>query len=112
MSVLESIINYCLYQPRSHKEVRNKLYELGCTKPDVEEHIIKLIETGHLNEEKYAMAIARGKFRMKQWGRKKIIETLKQQEVSDYCIKKALTEIDEKDYNETITKLARKKSAE
>ena len=112
MSVKDSITRYCLYQPRSHKEVKNKLYELGCTTPEVEENIILLIEKDLLNEERFARAIARGKFRMKQWGKKKIVEQLKQQEVSDYCIKKALTEIDYDDYLETAKKLALKKQHE
>lgn len=109
MSVKESITRYCLYQPRCHKEVRNKLYELGCTTPEVEEQIIDLLQVGLLNEEKYARAIARGKFRMKQWGKRKIVEQLKQQQVSAYCIKQALTEIDEDDYLNTAKNLVEKK---
>lgn len=112
MAIHESIVRYCLYQPRSHKEVKNKLYELGCTTPEVEENIILLIEKDLLNEERFARAIARGKFRMKQWGKKKIVEQLKQQDVSDYCIKKALTEIDYDDYLDTAKKLALKKQHE
>ncbi len=112
MSYKDSIIRYCQYQPRCHKEVRNKLYELGCTTPGVEEQIIDLIQTGLLNEENYARAIARGKFRMKQWGRRKIVEQLKMQQVSDYCIKKALTEIDEDEYLATLKTLAEKKLKE
>lgn len=112
MSVKDSITRYCHYQPRCHKEVRNKLYELGCTTPEVEEQIIDLIQTGLLNEENYARAIARGKFRMKQWGRRKIVEQLKMQQVSDYCIKKALTEIDEDEYLATLKTLAEKKLKE
>lgn len=104
-----SIERYCNYQPRSHKEVRNKLYELGCKTVEVNEYISLLIQSGHLNEEQYARAIARGKFRMKQWGRNKIVNALKLQEVSPYCIKKALTEIDEDEYLETLAKLAGKK---
>lgn len=109
MSVKESITRYCLYQPRCHKEVRNKLYELGCTTPEVEVQIMDLLQAGHLNEEKYARAIARGKFRMKQWGKRKIVEQLKQQQVSAYCIKQALTEIDEDDYLNTAKSLVEKK---
>ena len=109
MAVIDSIIRYCEYQPRCHKEVRNKLYELGCTTPEVEEHIITLIQSGLLNEENYARAIARGKFRLKNWGRNKIIAQLRQQQVSLQCIKLGLTEIDEDEYLQTATRLAEKK---
>jgi len=70
-----------------------------------------LIDENYLNEERYARAIARGKFRFKQWGRNKILQTLRQQDVSDYCIKKAMEEIDQDEYLETVKKLAEKKLA-
>lgn len=112
MSARESIYRFCNYQPRSHQETRNKLYELGCKTPEVEELIAELIEKGLLNEEHYARAIARGRFRLKQWGRVKITQYLKINRVSDYCIKKAMTEIDPDEYYTTLQKLASKKWAE
>ena len=48
---------------------------------------------------------AGGKFRIKQWGRVKIKYALKQKQVSEYCIKKALLAIDENDYHKTAQKL-------
>ena len=42
---------------------------------------------------------------MKSWGRIKIRYTLKQQQVSDYCIKKALSQIDEDEYLEKLKNL-------
>lgn len=107
-----AIYRYCNYQERSHQEVRDKLYELGCRTPEVEELIAELIEKRILNEERFARAIARGKFRMKQWGKQKIVQQLKQQRISEYCIKKALTEIDPDEYYKTLEKLAEKKWAE
>ena len=110
--IRSAIEHYCRYQERSHKEARNKLYELGCRKDEVEEHIADLIGDDILNEERYARALARGKFRMKQWGKRKIIQQLQFQQVSDYCIKKAMTEIDEDEYQETAISLAEKKLSE
>ena len=68
-----------------------------------------LIEEGYLNEERFAQQYAGGKFRMKQWGRKRIEYELKQKQVSEYCIKKGLKEISEPDYLNTLQKLARDK---
>ena len=104
-----SIIHYCNFQERCHFEVKNKLYELGCKTQEVNELIAYLIEQNLLNEERYARSIARGKFRMKQWGRNKIIQQLKLHHVSDYCIRKAMTEIDEEEYENTLLKTAEKK---
>jgi regulatory protein len=107
-----AILHYCKYQERCHSEVRNKLYELGFTTPEVEQQIAGLIETGVLNEERFARAFAGGKFRMKQWGREKIKQQLKLRKISDYCIKKAMLEIDGDEYEETLNKLAYKKLKE
>jgi regulatory protein len=106
LDILASISHYCRYQERCHAEVRNKLYELGCNKQEVEEHISQMISNGWLNEERFAKAFARGKFKMLHWGKVKIVQQLKLKQVSDYCIKKALQEINELDYRQTLSKLA------
>jgi regulatory protein len=106
---LQKLKHYCGYQERSHSEVKEKLYSLGVWKKDHDEIISTLIEENYLNEERFAMAFAGGKFRMKQWGRVKIRYELKQKQVSDYCIKKAMKQIDEEEYFKTAEKLARSK---
>jgi len=105
----EKAKHYCAYQERSHYEVKEKLYSFGLYKQQVEELISELIEEDYLNEERFAIQFAGGKFRMKQWGRVKIKYELKQKQVSEYCIKKALKQIDEDDYLKTLRKLAEKK---
>lgn len=106
---LQKLKHYCAYQERSHLEVKEKLYSLGQRKQDVEATIAQLIEEGYLNEERFAIQFAGGKFRMKQWGRKKIEQGLKEKQVSIYCIKKALAQIDDKEYMQTLEKQATKK---
>ena len=101
--------DYCAYQERSQQEVRNKLYSYGLHQDEVEQAISELITEKFINEERFARAYAGGKFRMKKWGRVKIIQGLKQHKISEYCIKKGLSEIDEDDYNETIQALIDKK---
>jgi regulatory protein len=103
---LQKIRHYCGYQERCHAEVKEKLYSFGLFKQDVEEMISTLIEENYLNEERFAQHFAGGKFRMKQWGRKKIEYELRQKKLSDYCIKKGLKEINEIDYKKTLQKLA------
>lgn len=109
MDVKSAIEHYCNYQERCHKEVRQKLYELGCRKNEVEQLISELINEKLLNEERYARSIVRGRFRLKHWGKRKIIQYLKLQQISEYCIVKALTEIDGDEYFQTLEKLADKK---
>jgi regulatory protein len=106
---LQKARHYCGYQERCHSEVKEKLYSLGLHKQEVEESLSQLIEEDYLNEERFAQQFAGGKFRMKQWGRIKIKYELKKKQVSDYCIKKGLAEIDEDDYHKTLEKLATEK---
>jgi len=102
---LSKIKNYCAYQERCHSEVKEKLYSYGLHKSDVEPIMSTLVEENYLNEERFAILFAGGKFRIKQWGRVKIKYELKQKQVSEYCIKKALNSIDETAYLKTLDKL-------
>lgn len=107
-----AILHYCKYQERCHSEVRTKLYELGFGKTDVEYQISELISAGVLNEERFARAFARGKWRLLKWGRVKITQQLKAKKVSDFCIKKGLSEIDGEEYEAILLKIAEKKAEE
>ncbi len=102
---------YAAYQERSHSEVRNKLLEWGQKGLDLEEIMSKLIEENFLNEERFAKAYAGGKFRMKSWGRNKIVQQLTARKISEYNINRALKDIDEKDYAITLKALIKKKAA-
>lgn len=103
---------YCAYQERCHQEVRNKLYELGLYPNEVEEVIMQLIEQNFLNEERFAIAYAGGKFRTKKWGKNKILQELKLRKISDYCIRMGMKEIPDRDYIKTLNQLITKKEKE
>ena len=96
--VLDKLQKYCIYQDRCHTEVRTKLLQLQVYGDELEEVMSKLIEDGFLNEERYAIAYASGKFRINHWGKRKIMLGLKSKHISDYCIQKALQKIDQKEY--------------
>ncbi len=108
---IQKLKHFCAYQERCHSEVKEKLYKLGVWKKDHDEIIATLIEENYLNEERFAMAYAGGKFRIKQWGRVKIKYELKQKQVSEYSIKKALKQIEDEDYLKVLGKLAKEKYA-
>src|ERR1700730_11641517 len=103
---LQKLRHYCGYQERSHAEAKEKLYSFGLYKEEVEECLAQLIEDDYLNEERFAIAYAGGKFRINAWGRIKIKQGLKEKRVSEFCIKKALKEIDEVNYAAVVGKLA------
>lgn len=106
---LNRMKHFCAYQERCHKEVKDKLYAYGQDRNTVENIVSQLIAEDYLNEERYARQFAGGKFRMKNWGKQKIEAALRSRQVSEYCIRKALTEIDEDEYENTFFRLAEKK---
>jgi len=103
------IASYCAYQERCQQEVRDKLYTYGLHMEEVENLVSYMIEEGFLNEERYARAFVGGKFRIKKWGRNKILQELKQRQISPNCIKSGMKEINPEEYWETLLSLAEKK---
>lgn len=110
---LTKIESWCAYQERCQQEVRDKLYAWGLWPDAIENIIAELISRNFLNEERFAVAYAGGKFRIKKWGRQKIKMELKKRQVPDTIIRKALKEIGEDDYDSALEKtLAAKWKAE
>lgn len=111
-AALQRAKNYCAFQERCHSEVCEKLYSFSLHKNEVEQLITILIEEDYLNEQRFAIAYAGGKFRIKNWGKEKIKYELKQKQVSEYCIIKAFASIDKAAYEKTFIRLASKKLKE
>ena len=103
------LTSFCAYQERTHEEVRKKLDTLFVEEEDAEEVIAQLIQDNFLNETRFAQSYAGGKFRIKSWGKKRILFELKRKEVSEYNIRLALQEIDSKENQSTLLKRAKKK---
>lgn len=98
----QKIARFCAYQERAHAEVEEKLYSYGLSRDEVEEILAWLITENFVNEERFAIAYAGGKFRVKRWGKLKIKLYLQQKKVSDYSLNKALNAIDYDDYIASI----------
>lgn len=110
--ILKKACSYCIYQERTQAEVREKLKSWGLSRERSEEIIAWLITENFLNESRYARQFAGGKFRVKKWGRRKIIYELKARGISANCIRDALNEISEEDYLQALRALAEKKEAD
>ena len=100
---------YCAYQERCHKDVVTKLKEIRMIPEAIDQIVVHLIQENYLNEERFSKSFARGKFRIKKWGRNRIVNELKFRAISKYNIKTALAEIDENEYLETLNVLAKKR---
>ena len=105
----EKLKNWCAYQERSQQDVRRKLYGFKLAEEESENIIVKLIEENFLNEERFALAFAGGKFRIKHWGKQKIKVELRKHKVSEYCINKALNSLGDENYDSEMIKLIEKK---
>ncbi|CAA0167333.1 regulatory protein RecX [Tenacibaculum maritimum] len=102
--------SFCVYQDRCHKEVKKKIAEYNLIPEARASILIDLIQDGFLNEERFAKSFARGKFRIKKWGKQRITRELKLRDVSSYNIRIALKEIDENDYMATLYELITKRN--
>tara|TARA_B110000971_G_C19780580_1_gene395103 strand:- start:86 stop:562 length:477 start_codon:yes stop_codon:yes gene_type:complete len=98
--------NYCVYQDRCHKEVEQKMWDYHLIPEAKEMILLSLMKDNFLNEERFAKSFARGKFRIKNWGKQRIVNALKFKDISTFTIKTALKEIDEVAYIETIYRIA------
>jgi len=106
----EKIQAYCAYQERCHMEVTMKLKSWGLIQEAIDLLIVELIQFNFLNEERYARSFARGKFRIKKWGKIKIRMALKKRDINFKCIDLSMLEIDDKTYLNTLKELLQKKN--
>jgi regulatory protein len=103
------IEKFCAYQERSHQQVKRKLQGYGLNGMDADILLVELMHANFLNEERYAMAYARGKFKIKGWGKAKIKQGLKREGVGEKLIQQALASLGMDDYLDTLNTLTAKK---
>lgn len=103
---LVKLEHFCAYQERCHAEVVSKLYSLKMTADEIDAIVVKLIEGNFLNETRFACSFARGKHRMKSWGKIRITNELKARQISSTNITLALKEISHEEYDTTFENLA------
>jgi len=106
---LKKLEHYCAYQERCHKEVRQKLKGMNMIPEAIDAVIVHLLDHNFLNEERFAKTFVTGKFKIKKWGRRRLIQELKQKDISKYNINLAISTIKDDEYIETFNRLAEKK---
>ena len=106
---LDKLRNYCAYQERCHKDVKDKLRAMGMIAQAADQIIGNLVSENYLNETRYAQQFTSGKFSIKHWGKMRIKRELKSKGVSDYDIRKAIAIIDPDAYHEKLHVLSDKR---
>jgi regulatory protein len=105
--LLNKVASYCSKRECSAEEIRKKLTFL---EPETtEKMIIFLVENNFLNEERYAFAYARDKFRFNRWGKRKIAAMLSGAKISSEIIKAALAALPKSEYDNVLKKLLTEK---
>ena len=103
---IQKLEHYCAYQDRCHEEVIQKLRSMKMDQDEIDQIIVHLIADNFLNEERFACSYARGKHRIKHWGKIRIVNELKFRKISQYNINLALKEITTEEYEATFHNLA------
>ncbi|NDP27905.1 MAG: RecX family transcriptional regulator [Flavobacterium sp.] len=103
---IQKIEFFCSYQERCHEEVVAKLRNMKMDSDEIDQIMVHLIASNFLNEERFACSFARGKHRIKHWGKIRITNELKFKNISQTLINIALKEITPEEYLETFHALA------
>ncbi len=110
---LESAINrmatLCSRKEYCEAEIRSRLAPLELSEEEMERVIAHLKELDFLNEERYAEAYAKDKFRFNGWGATKIAVMLRAKGLSDETISHAVALIDKNEYSEKCLALMKSK---
>lgn len=100
---------YCSLSEHCIQKVREKLVQWEAPKELIQPIIDKLVEEDYINEERFARAFVKDKFRFNHWGRIKITTHLRVLSISSDIIAKAIGEIDEDEYAEILDETVEKK---
>ncbi len=102
---------FCAYRERCSKEVYLRMAELGMRGADAE-HIFEVLQQdGFVDDARFAIAYAGGKFRMNHWGRVRIRIELRMRNIEPALIQQALDAIDPAEYAVVLQELLVKKKA-
>lgn len=105
---LNTLARYCAYQERCVQDVKQKMFEIGVLPEEQKVLLQHLIKEGFLDEERYATAYVRGKFKINQWGKHKIKAGLIQNGIPSDLIRNALNTLDSIEYTALAQSLADK----
>ena len=107
-TAIPKIEYYCAYQERCHEEVIQKLWSMKMDSDEIDTIVVHLISSNFLNESRFACSFARGKHRIKFWGKIRIVNELKFRKITQYNINLALKEITHEEYTATFDGISQK----
>lgn len=101
---------FCAYQERSKEEIKLKLKKCNLTHSQNQIILDWLESHQFINDERFARNFSRSRFYNKGWGKEKIIFSLREKNIPENLIKKALEEeIPLEDYKKGLKELIKSK---
>jgi regulatory protein len=97
-TALKKAMALCAGSEMCYSEIRRKLIPLGINGDDTDKILNLLTRGKFIDEERYAGAFVKDKFRYNKWGRVKIGAALKMKKIPDEIISNALESIDDAEY--------------
>jgi regulatory protein len=107
-TALHKAMALCAGREMCYSDIRQKLISWGVKSEDTEKVLLLLTQGKFVDEERYAAAFVKDKFRYNSWGKIKIEIALKRKKIPDELIRKSLDSIDKEEYLELIKSIIAK----
>jgi regulatory protein len=107
-TALSKAMTLCAGREMCYSDIRQKIISWGIRDESIDKILNLLTESKFIDEERYAVAFSKDKFRYNKWGRLKIGSGLRMKKIPDEIIRKALDSINETEYIELLRILIEK----
>lgn len=101
-NALTRLETLCARSEQCTHDIRQKLYKWGISSSDSGKIIKSLTDRKFIDDNRFAEAFVRDKFRFSKWGRLKIVQALSLKHIPRHIINDALELIDPDDYETTL----------
>jgi regulatory protein len=95
----------CSRSEHCSSDIQEKLKLWGLSAEDAELVIAKLVEEKYIDDERFARAYVKDKFRFNHWGKQKIAFMLRSKNISSEIMDLAFEEIEDEGYSNELRKL-------
>ena len=111
-NLIEQLKSYCAIQERCSNDIVTKMKSWRITNKNQNKILEILIQEDFINDKRYSKSFCRGKFRIKKWGKIKIVNELKRKNINPTTIISSLNEISDMDYSKELdTQFNKKKQS-
>lgn len=110
--LLQKAMRFCDYQERCTFDVLQRLRQWEASLADQQYVLSKLRDENLLDDERFANAFVRGKFRLKNWGAAKIRAALRQKQIAESIITEAIKNLPQEQVHKTLKLLLEKKNSQ